>query len=388
MDHPLVRRFLALPPSAPQELVQSRLEEIHRAFDLQTVMDSLFRWELRAGYLTREKLEEVERLEFPDPQTGLRLRIQINYARTRYTDAQTPSARAGNDASAGQTGPAAAPAAWPCLLCKENIGGPGKEALRVYELSPDERCPERRLFLQLTPFPLYPYHFVPVLAEHVPQRIDRQSVADMQHLLHQAPEYTVVSNSDVRWAGSSILDHLHYQMLKGLRLPVMDAAAVPGLSLRRGALTVEFLDYPLAAFRIRGPEEAEVGEAVATLVALWKAREPGANTVNLALAHAPGSGEYLFTVLLRNPAYRTPEALRRFKSEGVGVIEASGEAILPVPRGPEAEAMWREIRSGGLRLVRDLIGGNSPPRDAATMRELLAQLAQLAQLAEPAKGTQ
>jgi UDPglucose--hexose-1-phosphate uridylyltransferase len=76
-------------------------------------------------------------------------------------------------------------------------------------------------------------------------------------------------------------------------------------------------------------------------------------------------------VLLRNPDHRTPQALRRFKSEGVGVIEASGEAILPVPRGPEAQAMWREIRENGLRLVKELIAGNSPPRDPERARELL-----------------
>lgn len=378
-DHPLVRRFLALPPGTPQELVQTRLEEIHRACDLQTVMEALFRWELRAGYLTREKLEEVERLEFPDPLSGLVFRIQVNYPRTRYSDAQGhPGAAGGDRETASGTaghGEGAAALPRPCLLCKDNVGRPGKETLRVYEFCLDGRG--RRVFLQLTPFPLYPYHFVPVLSEHVPQRIDRQSVQDMLDLLRQAPDYTVVSNSDVQWAGSSILDHLHYQMLKGLRLPVMDAAAVPSLRLRQGDLVVEFLQYPLAAFRVRGPHGPAVGAAAAALVELWKAQAPGANTVNLVLVRAPVSGEYSTTVLLRNPAYRTPEGLRRFKSEGVGVIEASGEAILPVPRGPDAEAMWHRIRVEGLELVRELVAGNSPPRDERAMRELLSRLADL-----------
>ncbi len=76
-------------------------------------------------------------------------------------------------------------------------------------------------------------------------------------------------------------------------------------------------------------------------------------------------------VLLRNPDYRTPERLRPFKSEGVGVVEASGEAILPVPRGPEAQEMWRVIREEGLGLVRSLIAGNSPPLPSELARELL-----------------
>jgi hypothetical protein len=87
-------------------------------------------------------------------------------------------------------------------------------------------------------------------------------------------------------------------------------------------------------------------------------------------APAPEDG-FQLAVLLRNPDFRTPERLRRFKSEGVGVVEASGEAILPVPRGAEAPDMWREIRERGLSLVKDLIAGNSPPRDPARARELL-----------------
>ena len=355
----LIASFLALDPDTPQEEIQRRLDAIREASDLSTVMDCLFRWELAAGYITREKLEQVERLEFPDPETGVSFRIQVNYARTKYSDAQE---RAKKEAT--PAGPR------PCLLCRENVGRPGRERLRVYEFPLDGR--ERRFFLQLTPFPLYPYHFVPVSSEHSPQLIDAQTVRDMLDFLRLAPDYTVASNSDVQWAGASILTHLHYQVLRGVRLPVMDARPASGLERKLPGLAIGFLRYPLPAFRFAGAEEVAVREAVSALIGLWKSRDPGRNTVNLTLVRAPGPPPgFELTVLLRNPDYRTPLALRRFKSEGVGVIEASGEAILPVPRGPDAQAMWGEIRGNGLALTKALIAGNSPPQDRERMEELL-----------------
>jgi galactose-1-phosphate uridylyltransferase len=256
------------------------------------------------------------------------------------------------------------------------VGRPGKESLRVYEFLLDGR--ERRFFLQLTPFPLYPYHFVPVLSEHSPQLINDRSVRDMLDFLRLAPDYTVASNSDVEWAGASILSHLHYQVLRGVRLPVMDARPAPGLIKKLPGLAVEFLRYPLPAFRFTATEEEPVRAAVSALIGLWKSQDPGRNTVNLNLVRTPGPAPGCqFTVLLRNPDYRTPPALRRFKNEGVGVIEASGEAILPLPKGPEAEQMWRQIRGGGLALVRALIAGNSPPQDRERMAELLQETVRL-----------
>jgi hypothetical protein len=104
----------------------------------------------------------------------------------------------------------------------------------------------------------------------------------------------------------------------------------------------------------------------------WKSLDPGRNTVNLNLVRTAGPRPgYQLVVLLRNPDYRTPERLRRFKSEGVGVVEASGEAILPSPRGPQAPEMWQEIRVRGLDLVKELIAGNSPARNPNVARDLL-----------------
>ena len=363
--------FLALPPRTPQDTIQERLEAIRAASGLEEALDCLHRWELAAGYITREKLEDVERLEFPDSDTGLSFRLQVNHARTRYSDAQESERRASAATpvrAPEQAGPK------PCLLCRHNVGSPGKESLRVFELDLDGRG--RRFFFQLTPFPLYPYHFVPVLSLHTPQLVSARSLEDMFALLDLAPGYAVLSNSDVEWAGASILTHLHFQMLRGLRLPVLEARAVPGAGRPIPGGRAEFLDYPLASFRFSGTQAQPLRAGAGALLEKWKSLDPGRNTVNLNLVRAPGSAPgaapaFQLVVLLRNPDFRTPEPLRRFKGEGVGVVEASGEAILPVPRGPEAQEMWRVIREEGLGLVKSLIAGNSPPMPSDLARELL-----------------
>jgi len=347
--------FRALSDSAAQEEIQAGLAEIHRRWGLQAAMDCLFEWELKAGYITREKLEGIERLELPDPQLGVTFHLQINYARSRY-----------------QSKPARQESLPPvhCAICKQNVGRPGKEALRIYEFPLDGK--RRWFFLQLTPFPLFSHHFVLILSQPLAQCIDEQTVRDMFAFLALAPEYTVCSNSDVEWAGSSILEHLHFQVFKGLRLPVQEASALPGFRGLLGSCGLEILRYPLAAIRLAGERAEEVAEAASRLIRAWKALSPGRNTVNLLLLREAGA--YRFFVFLRNPDYRTAERLRRFKSEGVGVIEASGEIILPVPEGPEAPVLWRQIRGRGLQITRGILESNNPVRDPQSIQQLVAAL--------------
>ena len=345
----LVKEFKELPPDTGQQEIQKKLAEIHKNYHLQAAMGCMFAWSLKAGYITREKLKRTERLIFHDEALRINFRIQINYARSKYRpkppqDSKLPPML--------------------CTLCKENVGRPGKESLRIYEFPMGNRM----FFLQLTPFPLFPFHFVPILSRHIPQAIDRQSVVDMFSFLCQAPDYTVCSNSDVEWAGSSILEHLHFQVFKDLRLPVMEAESRPGFTKTFADCSVSLLNYPLTALKVIGKNERSVTEAVSQIIDIWKDADPGRNTVNLVLFKK--DDELLYFIFLRNPDYRTPENLRRFKEEGVGVIEATGEGILPVPAGDEAEEIWKYIRSSGLDLMKSLLSGNNPVKSTERIKEI------------------
>jgi len=186
---------------------------------LEEALDCLHRWELAAGYITREKLEDVERLEFPDPDTGLTFRLQVNHARTRYSDAQESERRASAATpvrAPEQAGPK------PCLLCRHNVGSPGKESLRVFELDLDGRDGASS---SSSPLPAVS---LPLRARALQAHAaagQRPLPGGHVRLLDLAPGYAVLSNSDVEWAGASILTHLHFQMLRGLRLPVLEARA-------------------------------------------------------------------------------------------------------------------------------------------------------------------
>jgi len=322
--------------SVSQSGIQRHLEGIRRRRGLAAAMEWLYQWELKAGYITDEKLRENETHTFKDPETGVDFRLQLNVARSRYTPAP----------ESFQFLPPLH-----CIICRENVGRPGKEDLRVF----DFLLGGEPYFLQLTPFPLFTHHFVLITAEAKPQNVNSLAVTRMFQFLSLAPEYTVCSNSDVEWAGSSILEHQHFQVFKALQLPVMDASVMKSAGWKRGRTRVDLLDYPIAVMRVRGPNEAGVERMGSALIETWKMLDPGRNTVNLVLRR--GEGGSSFYVFLRNPDFRTPAALQHIKSEGVGVIEAAGEIILPVPKD---ESTLRRIRIAGLDVILGILEGNNP----------------------------
>ncbi len=340
------------PPTASQKEIQSHLEGIYRREGLEAVMDWLYRWELEAGYISKERLSANERHIFRDPEWGIDFKLQINAGRTHYTPA-----------------PAATRELPPlhCIICRENVGRPGKEGLRVFDFS----LGEEPYFLQLTPFPLFKRHFVVIATEPQPQNVDDVAIARCFQFLTLAPTYTICSNSDVEWAGSSILEHQHFQVFKALHLPVMEASVSKSGGWNWEETGVEMLDYPLAAILVQGRNESGVQRLASALIRAWKVLDPGRNTVNLVLRRSEEHTD--FYLFFRNPDFRTPPGLRHIKSEGVGVIEAAGEIILPVP---EDEKTLREIREGGLKIIRAILAGNNPLRD--NKREKLAEVVEAA----------
>ena len=334
-----MEKLTGLSAKSDQSLIQKKMDLIYRHHGLSRVMDFLFRWELKTGYISRKQYTGSERHGFRDGETGITFRLQVNFARSGYT----PSPPVNQDLSPVH-----------CAICRENVGRPGKEALRVFDFVLGNRA----FFLQLTPFPLFERHFVLVLTEPEPQNMNEEALDQMFRFLELAPEYTVCSNSDVAWAGSSILEHQHFQVFRLLHLPVMEAYAAGGQSFRIDDCLLEVLNYPMAVVRVSGTSEEPVRRIGWRLIRNWKSRDPGRNAVNLVLLDEGnarrGNALYIF---LRNPDYRTPPDLQSLKQEGVGVIEAAGEAILPVPEDP---VLWKRIRKDGLSVIKGIIEGNSP----------------------------
>jgi galactose-1-phosphate uridylyltransferase len=324
--------------------LQAHLNGVFECSGLSATLDELFKWSHEVGYITDAKLNDNKRYVYHDDALNIDFKTQINIARSNYT----PKPLTGKDIPKLH-----------CPICFENVGIPGKEDLRVFEFDLE---PGRRFFAQLTPFPLYPQHFVVVDREKNPMRMDTQSVQDMVNFVDMAPEYTACSNSDVEWAGASVLVHHHYQMFKGLHLPIMEADLVKALTQSTEGFHFGILNYPIAACRTACRDRDIFIRNTGKIIEHWKAQSPGKNTCNLVVRF--DGSHYLSEIIFRNPDYRTPEALHKIKSEGVGIIEVAGEGIYPVPSGDDADALWKQIKDDGLPVIKGIIAGNNPVPEA------------------------
>lgn len=328
--------------SLPQHAMQAHLDFEYARAGLPRVLDLLWEWESRVGYFSLEKLRQNPRYEYYDAETGVTLRAQINLARNNYTPKPESSARDLH-----------------CAICYENLYLPEKERLRVFKFVLNE---SREYFVQVTPFPLFEKHFVVITMDKLPMQMNRQSLTDLLRFVELAPSYVGCSNSDVEWAGASILAHHHYQVFAQLDLPIMHARFVRACFVEREEMAFGLLDFPMACCKVTSTAREALLHACGNLIAAWKQLEPGKNTCNLVLLK--NAARFECYILFRNPDFRTAEDLLAIKSEGVGVVEVAGEGIYPVPQGEHAAALWRKIEHEGLEVIKRIIASNNPiPRE-------------------------
>jgi len=319
-----------------QAEMQSYLADIEQQQGLRASLDALYHWSLDVGYITQAKLQDNPRFAFKDAETGVTFTAQINVARSRYSPKPLT----------GQNIPKLH-----CPICIENVGIPGKENLRVYEVI----LGKRRFFLQLTPFPLAPRHFVLVQRAPEPMRMSGQSVADLVAFIDRAPGYVGCSNSDVEWAGASILVHHHYQVFDNIHLPIMEANPLPHYQAQHAGVRYALLYYSIATGLLESEDSECLIDAATAIIAHWKAQDPGRNTCNLIVLKKAQC--YQAYIVFRNPDHRTSAQWQCIKSEGVGVIEVAGEGIYPVPSDPQ---LLQQIEQDGLSVIKGIIMDNNP----------------------------
>lgn len=318
----------------PQDIVQARLAAIQEQSGgrLDIALGELLSQSEAWGYFNH-LTERNEYLSFPTADDVAPLRLQINYSRLAYR------------APEGARSPA-------CPLCFENIGVPGKEALRVFEFTLDGVA----FFAHATPFPLCPGHFVVNLRHHAPMRISSDGLAQSQDFAWRAPGWLIASNSDVEWAGASVLGHHHVQVFADLRLPVEDAVAECDLAEAPGC-KASILHWYCPVVRLAGPSPAVIATA-SRLIDGWKSVQPGVRTFNYLMRSA--GDETTMHLFYRHPDYRTPAPRRSIKAEGVGIIEMAGEVIVPPIKTMSREENRVFFEREGLSIIRDIIRGNGP----------------------------
>ncbi|MDF1653838.1 MAG: DUF4922 domain-containing protein [Coxiellaceae bacterium] len=303
---------------------------------LTSALEALYQQEIELGYIEPERLKDNLYYSFDDPNYDVTFKAQVNYLRDHYIQDMANRPK---------------PDGLECPICYDNIHAPGKENLRVRELS----LANQDYFAQYSPYPLFPYHTVVISKQHYPMTMNRQCVIDLISFVNQAPEYTCCSNSDVQWAGASILQHHHYQVFKNLTLPIQTAKSV--FELQSINYTLELLNYPIVCARLSSDNADTIIKVGGDIIEDWKNKREK-NSCNLLLDKH--NGEYHLYILFRHPDYRTPIPIKKIKSEGIGVVEVCGYGIYPVPHGDNSEAIWDKINNDGLSVIKYLISGNSP----------------------------
>lgn len=341
-----------------QKEVQLLLDAEAKRSGFPAALECLFARSLRAGYFHEGVFDANDLFTFADRDTGVEFRVQINRSRVGY---QAPA----------ETRPV-------CPICFSEVDSPAKPLLRAWEFALGEK--NTPFFIQLTPFPLRRRHYILIQKAHEPMRVTRQSVDELLDFLQLAPGFTACSNSDVAGAGVSILAHHHYQVFADYELPVTRAQAVPELTGTVGDSQLELLHYPLSALRVRGGREAVTG-AAGGIISGWRSLAPRRNTCNLT-ARRTAEGRFEIYLFFRNPRHLTPSQLLRIKSEGVGVVEASGEAIFP----PPDQATFQEIRRDGLQIVTGILSGLDPVKPEGR-RELFENCLEWASRFSPVPGS-
>ncbi len=313
---------------------------------LTAALEALYQQEIQLRYIEPQRLKDNLYFQFDDPKYNVTFKAQVNYLRDHYINDMSNRPKSNID----------------CPICYDNINVPGKENLRVHSF----KLAQQDYFAQYSPYPLFPYHTVVINQKHYPMTMNQQCVVDLVDFIQQAPGYTCCSNSDIEWAGASILQHHHYQMFKGLALPIQTAHALfsknyavtpdSGLS----SFTLELLNYPIACCRVSSKDAATLIEVGGQLIHAWKSQRDK-NTCNLLLDCI--NGKYNLYILFRHPEFRTPIPIQKVKSEGIGVVEVCGYGIYPVPHGDNSEMIWDKIKNDGLNVLKYLISGNSPIKE-------------------------
>ncbi len=326
-----------------QKETQASLYKTHQSFGLNNALAQLYQWSFESGYLTKNKLTDNKRYDFYDADLGITFKTQINIARSHYS----PKPLSGVNIPKLH-----------CPICFENIGVSGKENLCAYEFNLSENRP---FFIQLTPFPLYPKHFVLINKKPTPMIMSQQSIQDLVNFIHLAPGYVGCSNSDVEWAGASILTHHHYQVFDNLHLPIMEAKLLPELTqdiaVNEHKVKYGLLNYPIATCYVECEKDEPFIQTCGNIIAKWKANSLGKNTCNLVIRKDLEKNTYQAYIIFRNPDFRTPANLTYIKSEGVGIIEVAGEGIYPIPK---EDVVWDHIQYNGLEIIKSIISSNSP----------------------------
>ena len=262
-----------------------------------------------------------------------------------------------------------------CLLCKENLGFYGNERhparanIRVVKMELEGRT----WYLQFSPYGYFKRHCILFEEEHEPMVIDRRIFATLLAFVERFPHYFMGSNADLPIVGGSILNHEHFQGGEHL-LPVMKAPIAETFPCKDLDVHVAKVDFYNTCLRVSSTDKNKLLDVAEKILAAWRGYDDAAcdilhgdekekhNTIT-ALARKDGEEFRLYMILRNNRcSEQYPDGIfhvhperSHIKSEGIGLIEASGLFILPARlqrQGAEVEDCVQNNLHGEIAMER------------------------------------
>lgn len=237
-----------------------------------------------------------------------------------------------------------------CALCLENegfLGGNGKNArsnLRIIRLS----LGGRKWGMQYSPYAYFNEHCIFLDQEHIPMRINQQTLINLVEIVRQFPQYFVGSNADLPIVGGSMLAHEHYQGGRHI-FPMMKAKIKQELNFDNfPEVEAGVVDWPMTDIRLASSDSSEIIKLGTKIIDYWNHYSDPSLQINCGsetdrhhtvtpILHFEDNKFILDLVLRDNNTsdqyplgiFHPHEEYWHIKKENIGLIEVMGRAILP-----------------------------------------------------------
>ena len=237
-----------------------------------------------------------------------------------------------------------------CLLCKENLGfaghanHPARKNLRFIPTN----LGGNPWFIQYSPYVYYDQHCIVIDSEHKNMTMGKEKFQKLLDFVDNFPCYFIGSNSELPIVGGSILNHEHFQGGKHL-LPITKAKdeLVFGC-LNYDKCRLSYLNFFNSTLKLESEDKNQMLELMDTIYETWKKYDDP--SIDIISHDADGQhntitpivrkkdNTYIAYLVLRNNRvsseypdgiFHAHKEYHNIKSEGIGLIEASGLYILP-----------------------------------------------------------
>ncbi len=280
-----------------------------------------------------------------------------------------------------------------CLLCQENVGyagridHPARQNHRTISLTINDTP----WGFQYSPYVYYNEHCILFNKEHIPMKINRETVVKLFDFVKLFPHYFIGSNADLPIVGGSILSHDHYQgghhTFAMERAPMERKVTIPGYE----DVEAGIVKWPLSVLRIRHGDADKLIRLAEHVLECWRRYTDGDACIYAETDGEPHNtitpiarmrdGRFELDLVLRNNltteeyplgVYHPHQQYHHIKKENIGLIEVMGLAVLPARLKEEMQLLADYIVQG-----RDIRGEEALEKHADWAEEFLPKYPQI-----------